>query len=76
MSALPVDVLELRALEQRNQIHWTAEELKGRISEAKDRLEERLDVSKMVREHLFGVAMAIGAATLVIGATIARRFER
>jgi hypothetical protein len=76
MSAQPVDVLELRALEQRNQIHWTAEELKGRISEAKDRLEERLDVSKMVREHLFGVAVGIGAATLVIGATIARRFER
>lgn len=76
MSARPVDALELRALEQRNQIHWTAQELKGRISEAKERLEERLDVIKVVREHLFGVAMAIGAVTLVIGATIARRFER
>jgi hypothetical protein len=76
MSAQPVNALELRALEQRNQIHWMADELKGKISETKERLEERLDVTKIVREHLFEVAMAIGAATLLIGALIARRFER
>jgi demethoxyubiquinone hydroxylase (CLK1/Coq7/Cat5 family) len=76
MSAQPVNALELRALEQRNQIHRMADELKGKISETKERLEERLDVTKIVREHLFAVAMAIGAATLLIGAMVARRFER
>jgi len=76
MSAQPVDALELRALEQRNQIHSTAEELKGKFSQAKQRLEERLDVTKIVRGHLFAVAMVIGAASLLIGASIARRFER
>ena len=76
MSAQPVDTLELRALEQRNQIHWTAQELKGKISEAKDRIEERLDLTKIVREHLFAVAMVIGASTLLIGAKIAHKFER
>ena len=76
MSAQPVNALELRALEQRKQIHWMADELKGKISEAKERLEARLDVTKIVREHLFATAMAIGATTLLIGAIIARRFER
>ena len=76
MSAQPVDVLELRALEQRNQIHGTAEELRGTISQAKERLEERLDVTKFVREHLFAVPMVIGVATVLLGAFIARRFER
>ena len=76
MSAQPVDALELRALEQRNQIHSTAEELKGKVSEAKRSLKERLDITRLVRGHRFAVAMVIGAASLLIGASIARRFER
>ena len=76
MSAQPVDVLELRALEQRSQIHGTAEELRGTVFQAKVRLEQRLDVTKIVREHLFAVPMLIGVATVLLGAFIARRFER
>ena len=33
MSTLPVETLELRALEERNRIHQTASELKTKIAE-------------------------------------------
>jgi hypothetical protein len=72
MSTQPVDNLQHRAEEQRRQIHETAEELKRKIHEAKD----KLDVRKNVGKHLFAVALAIGAASLLIGTFIARRFER
>lgn len=72
MSAQPVDMLELRALEQRRQIHFTAEELKGKISEAK----QKLDVTRLLGRHLFAVALLVGAAGLLIGKLIARRFQR
>jgi hypothetical protein len=71
MSTQPVENLELRAVEQRQQLHATAEELKGKISEAK----EKLDVTRNLRGHLFAVAVAIGAASLLIGTLIARRFK-
>jgi hypothetical protein len=71
MSTQPVENLELRAVEQRRQIHATAEELKGKISEAK----KKLDVTRNFRNHLFVVAMAIGVASLLIGTLIARKFR-
>ncbi len=72
MSTQPVDNLELRAMEQRRQLHATAEELKGKISAAR----EKLDVSRRVRQHLFAVAIAVGALGLVVGTIIARRLDR
>ncbi len=72
MSAQPVEQLELRALEQRRQIHASAEELKLKITAAK----ERLDPTRKLREHRFAAAMVIGGVVLVIGAVIARRFKR
>jgi hypothetical protein len=72
MSTQPVENLQLRAVEQRRQIHETAEELKGKISEAK----EKLDVTRNLRDHLFAVAMTLGATALLIGTMIARRFKR
>jgi hypothetical protein len=72
MSTQPVYNLELRAVEQRRQIHVIAQELKGKISQAK----QRLDVTRNLREHLFAVAMAFGVVTLVVGTLIARRFKQ
>jgi hypothetical protein len=72
MSTQPVDVLELRALEQRRQIHATATELKGKISAAK----EKLDVVANLRHHLFAIAMGLGVVSLLVGTMIARRFSR
>ena len=72
MSTQPVENLELQAVEQRRQIHATAEELKGKISEAK----EKLDVMRNLWDHLFAVAVAVGVASLLIGTLIARRFKQ
>ena len=70
--SIPIEQLELRALEERREIHASAEELKEKISEAK----EKLDPVRQLRKHRFAVAMAVGAASLLIGLLIARRFER
>lgn len=72
MSTQPVENLEHRATEQRLQIQATAQELKGKISEAR----ERLDIRRNFREHLFAVCVAIGAMGLLIGTVIARRFKQ
>jgi hypothetical protein len=72
MSSQPVENLEHQAEEQRRQIHATAEELKGKFNEAKD----KLNVQRNLSEHLFAVAMALGAASLLIGTYIARKFRR
>jgi hypothetical protein len=76
MSTQPVDNLERRAIQQRRQIHATAEELKGTISGKISEAKERLDVTRNLREHLFAVAVAVGIASLLIGTIIARRFNR
>jgi len=71
MSSQAIEYLEHRAAEQRRQIHATAEELREKISEAR----ERLDIRKKLREHLFAVCVAVGAAAMLIGTVIARRFR-
>ncbi len=76
MSTQPVENLELRAVEQRRQIHARAEELKGKISGKISEAKERLDVTRNLRDHLFAVAMTVGVVSLLIGTMIARRFER
>ena len=74
MSTQPVENLELQAVEQRRQIHATAEELKGKISEAK----KKLDFTRNLWDHLFAVAVAVavGVTSLLIGTLIARRFKQ
>ncbi len=71
MSTQPVENLEYRAAEQRREILATADELRGKIFEAK----QKLDVRKNLSEHLFAVCLAIGAAGLLISTVIARRFK-
>ena len=68
MSTQPVDNLEHKAEEQRRLIHATAEELRGKITNAKDKLK----FSKNIGKYLFAVALAIGATGLLIGTFIAR----
>jgi len=60
--AIPIEQLELRAIEERREIHARAEELKEKISEAK----EKLDPARQLREHRFAVAMSVGTASLLI----------
>ena len=62
MSASPLDNLELQAVEQRNQLHHTATELKGKMQETR----EKLDIRRNAREHF--AAMGIAATILGLAA--------
>ena len=66
-SGLPVEVLEQRAAEQRQQLHHS-------VSELKDSVRERLDVKRNVREHLWGISGGLALVGLVVGYTVAGIF--
>ena len=53
MSTLPIENLELRALEQRNRLHKTADELKTKVAAAR----EKLNMSRNAREHFVGAVI-------------------
>lgn len=72
MSPEPVENLELRAVEQRNRLHQTTSELKGKIAETR----EQLDPARNVREHFTAIALAAGAIALLAGYGIAGMFTR
>ncbi len=72
MSTQPVEDLQLRALEQRNQIHQTVLELKHKVSETR----ERLDVKRNVREHFVGVSVAAASISLVLGYAVTHMFTK
>jgi hypothetical protein len=72
MSSKPVDDLQLRALEQRNQLHHTVIELKQKVSETR----ERFDVQRNLREH-FGVVAGISAGfSLLLGYGVGTMFTQ
>jgi hypothetical protein len=68
-SGLPVEVLERRAAEQRQQLHQSVVELK-------DSLRERLDVKRNMRDHLWGVSGGLAVVGLVLGYSVAGIFTR
>ena len=72
MSTQPVENLENRAEEQRRQIHATAEELRDKISLAK----EKFDVGKNIQQHLFAICITAGSVALLVGTAIARKFKK
>ncbi|HET6935917.1 MAG TPA: hypothetical protein VFI72_13835 [Candidatus Angelobacter sp.] len=59
-SAIPVDVLEKRAAEQRRQLHNSVIELRQSVK-------ERLDVKRNVREHLWAASGGLAVVGLVLG---------
>jgi hypothetical protein len=72
MSPEPVENLELRAVEQRNRLHRTTSELKGKIAETR----EHLDPSRYVREHFVGIAAAVCTLAVAAGYAVAAMFTR
>jgi len=68
-SALPVDVLERKAAEQRRQIHDSVVELRHSVK-------ERLDVKRNVRAHLWAVSGALALVGLALGYAVAGVFTR
>jgi hypothetical protein len=73
MSTNPqVQNLEIRAMEQRNQLHETVSELKQKVSEVR----EKFDIKRNVRRHAMLTAL-IGAGLIVLSSIpIARSFDR
>ncbi len=65
--AIPVDVLEKRAAEQRRQLHNSVIELRQSVR-------DRLDVKRNVREHLWSAAGALAVVGLVVGYAVAGVF--
>jgi hypothetical protein len=63
MKTLPVERLELRALEQRARLHKTADELKTKISATR----EKFDISRNAREHLIGASVAVSLLGFLAG---------
>ncbi len=59
-SAIPVDVLEIRAADQRRQLH-------NSVSELRHSVRERLDLKRNLREHLLAASGVLGIAGLIVG---------
>jgi uncharacterized protein YeeX (DUF496 family) len=72
MSTKPVQDLQLRALEQRNQLHRTVEELKSKVSETR----ERFDIQRNLREHFAAAAAIAAGVTFLVGYGVGNMFTQ
>jgi hypothetical protein len=63
MSTPSIEHLELRALEQRNRLHKSADELRAKVEAGR----ERLRVSKKVREHFLGASVLLSVLGFGLG---------
>jgi hypothetical protein len=71
-SPLPPESLELRAIQQRQQIHRTALELISKVDETK----QKLTLSYHVRRHFLAAALLAGALSFVAGYFFATSWNR
>ncbi len=72
-SALPAEVLEHRAAEERRRLHNSVSELKSTVRET---VRERLDVKRYAREYIGPAAVAVATIGLVLGYAGAGVFTR
>jgi hypothetical protein len=72
-SSTPVDILEKRAAQQRQQIHNSVVELRQTV---KQTVKEKLDVKRNLREHLWPAAGAMALIGLMLGYSIAGIFTK
>ena len=73
MSTNPqVQNLELRAMEQRNQLHQSVTELKQKVSDVR----EKLDIKKKVNRHLPATSLIAAGVLVVLSIPLARAFDR
>jgi len=72
MSTNPqVQNLELRAMEQRNQLHQTVTELKQKVSDVRD----KLDIKKRVRGHAVATSLVAAGVLVTLSIVLARSFD-
>ena len=73
MSTNPqVQNLELRAMEQRNQLHQSVTELKQKVSDVRD----KLDIKKKVVRHVPATSLIAAGVLVVFSIPLARSFDR
>lgn len=72
MSTAQIEHLEQRALEQRREIHESAEELRTKIRTAK----QKFDARNYARSHFARMAMAVSIIGLLSGYSVAGAFTR
>ena len=72
MNTMPIESLELRALEQRGQLHRTASDLREKIKHTR----EKLRFTKQARDHLAIASVLAGFVGLASGYGVAGRFTR
>ena len=63
MSTTPVENLELRALEQRTEIHQTTAELKQKLAAAR----QKYDISANLRQRFTTIAIVVSCLSLIAG---------
>ena len=63
MSANPLDRLELQALQQRNEVHETIDELKGKVVEVR----AKLDPNANARAHLLVASLVVSSIGFLAG---------
>jgi len=71
MSANPIDRLEIQALQQRNQVHETIDELKNKVTAVR----AKFDPTTNAREHLLTAALIVSAVGFLAGYGFAGLFS-
>jgi hypothetical protein len=70
MSANPLDRLEIEALKQRNEVHETLDELKGKVVEVR----AKLDPNANARAHLLAASLVVSSLGFLAGYGLAGLF--
>ena len=72
MSTPSIENLELRAVEQRNRLHKSADELRGKVEAGR----EHLRLSKKAREHFLGASVLVSVIGVGLGYSFGGMFTR
>jgi len=72
MNTQPVENLELRAIEQRNELHQTTAELKEKLATAR----QKLDLSAHLRQHFVPASVIVSCLALIAGYGAGGMFPR
>lgn len=64
--------LELRAMEQRNELHQSVTELRQKLSDVR----EKFDIKKNVERHKLAAGLVAAALIVLSGALAGRSFDR
>ena len=72
MSTLPLDHLEKRAIEERDELHQTASELKNKLEVTR----ENLRLSHQVRQHFGHASWIVSLIGFSVGYALAGTFSK